>query len=405
MIEKQNAEFFDKDGNFDWDGYEATCPKVLRTPNPHVKVKNPKHKVYSREPYAQEMYNKMIGHIEDNDILTHIEYRSSYKGTVYAVTDGTASVDIGYRQLIYVNLSKEEEGYRDMAEGDVVNVIITSMMEDDKKFISGSVSEGMRQATFQEMISAIEEQDTAWVGKVNRMLDSAGYMVNIKGIDCFMPGSLAGINKLHDFESIVGEEIYVVPVSFSKERKTMVVSHRAYLKTLIPQEIENIKENIGEEVVGTVTGSAKYGVFCEFSKCLTGMIHVNDLDGDTLVRHKNREIQPGEEIKFKIKDIISNTKITLTQRDDVELNPWLEINKKYKVPSEVKAKIKSCKDYGLFVELEAGVVGLLHVSEIGKENIKEYSPKQEISVLITKIEEDTKKIFLKLPKAVSEEEA
>tara|TARA_B100001093_G_scaffold379307_1_gene364670 strand:+ start:7950 stop:9149 length:1200 start_codon:yes stop_codon:yes gene_type:complete len=397
IVLKSNEDFFDSDGNFDWDGYEATCPKVLRTPNPHVKVKDPKHKVYSREPYAQETYNRMIGHIEEHDIITKVEYGSAYSGKVYAVTDGTASIDVGYRQLIYVNLSKEEGEFKNIQPGDEVNVIITSLLNDSKP-IFGSVSEGTKRATFQEMLNAIEDQSTAWIGKVKRMLEDAGYMITVNGIDCFMPGSLAGINKLHNFESIVNEEIYVVPVSFSKERKIMVVSHRAYLKTLIPEAIETLKENLMQDIVGTVTGSAKYGVFCEFNQCLTGMIHINDLDGDTLAKHKKREIQPGEEIKFKVKDIISETKITLTQRDDVEINPWLEINKKYKVPSKVKATVKTCKDYGLFIELETGVVGLLHVSEIGEDKIKTYKPKQEIDVLITKIEEETKKIFLKLPK-------
>ena len=398
IAEKSGADFFDADGNFDWEGYEATCPKVLRTPNPHVKVKDKSHKVFCREPYAQEVYNKMIGHIEENDIITKLNFGSSYAGKIYAVSNNIATVDIGYRQLIYVNLEKEEASFRNLQEGDEVNVIITSELDDDRKPITGSVSEGMKQATFREMLGAIENQDTAWVGKVKRMLEDAGYMIHINGIDCFMPGSLAGINKLHDFESIVGEEIYVVPVSFSKERKTMVVSHRAYLKTLIPEAIDNLKENLMDEIVGTVTGSAKYGVFCEFARCLTGMIHINDLDGDTLTRHKNREIEPGEEIKFKVKDIISNTKITLTQRDDVEINPWLKINKKYKVPSEVESTVKTCKEYGLFIELEEGVVGLLHVSEIGEDKIKEYKPKSSIKVMITKIEEETKKIFLKLPK-------
>ena len=398
IVEKSNADFFDADGNFDWEGYEATCPKVLRQPNPHVKVKDPLHKVFCREPYAQEMYNKMIGHIEENDIITKLDFGGSYSGKVYAISGSTATVDIGYRQLIYVNLEKEEASFRNLQEGEEVSVIITSPLDDDRKPITGSVSEGMKQATFKEMLGAIENQDTAWVGKVKRMLEDAGYMIHINGIDCFMPGSLAGINKLHDFESIVGEEIYVVPVSFSKERKTMVVSHRAYLKTLIPEAIDNLKENLMDEIVGTVTGSAKYGVFCEFARCLTGMIHVNDLDGDTLTRHKNREIEPGEEIRFKVKDIISNTKITLTQRDDVEINPWLKINKKYKVPSVVEATIKTCKEYGLFIELEEGIVGLLHVSEIGEDKLKEYKPKDSINVMITKIEEDTKKVFLKLPK-------
>ena len=246
MIEKQNADFFDKDGNFDWEGYESTCPRVLRTPNPHIKVVNPKHKVYSREPYAQDMYNRMVGHIEENDIITHIKYGSAYKGKVFAITESTASVDIGYRQLVYVNLEKEEGEFKNIQPGEEVSVIITSPLNDDKKPIMGSVSEGTKRATFQEMLEAIEDQSTAWVGKVKRMLEDAGYMISVNGIDCFMPGSLAGINKLHDFESVVGEEIYVVPVSFSKERKTMVVSHRAYLKTLIPDAIENLKENLME---------------------------------------------------------------------------------------------------------------------------------------------------------------
>ena len=174
---------------------------------------------------------------------------------------------------------------------------------------------------------------------------------------------------MHDFSSVLNSEIYVVPVSYSKERGSLVVSHRAYLKTLIPDAIENIKETQGEDIVGTVTGSAKYGVFCEFNKCLTGMIHVNDLNGDSLVRHKNQEIRPGEEITFKVKDIISNTKITLTQLDNIPENPWKDIDEKYKVPSIVDARVKTCKDYGLFVEIERGVVGLLHVSEIGEDNI------------------------------------
>ena len=99
-----------------------------------------------------------------------------------------------------------------------------------------------------------------------------------------------------------------------------------------------------------------------------------------------------------MKDIISNTKITLTQRDDAQVNPWFDIHKRYKVPSSIEATIKSCKEYGLFIEIEEGVVGLLHVSEVGAENIKNFKPKDTIEVVITKIDAETKKVFLKLKK-------
>ena len=212
-----------------------------------------------------------------------------------------------------------------------------------------------------------------------------------------MPGSLAGINKLSDFSSIVGEEIYVVPVSFSPDRGTIVVSHRKYLQALIPTAIEELKQNIEVEREGLVTGTAKYGVFVEFNKCLTGMIHNNDLDEETLTKFKSREIKPGDPIKFKVKDIISNNKITLTQKDVVEVNPWINISKRYSIPSVVEATVKSRNDYGLFINIEDGVTGLLHISEIGEETMSLFNPGDKITVQITRIDEATMKVFLKMP--------
>jgi small subunit ribosomal protein S1 len=402
MIElKSNEDFFDADGNFDWDGYEATCPKVLRTPNPHIKTKDPSHKVFCREPYAQDLYNKMIDHMEECDIVTIVEQGTQYSGKIYSKKDTTATVDIGYRQLIFINLEKEDSVLVESLEvGSECDVTIISDPDNDGQQLTGSITEGMRRKTFHEMYGAIETQDTAWIGSVKKMMTDAGYMVNIKGIDCFMPGSLAGINKLHDFSTVLDKDLYVVPVSYSKDKGTIVVSHRAYLKTLIPETINELRDNLTQEITGTVTGSAKYGVFCEFNDCLTGMIHVNDLDPEILKRHKAREIKPGEEVVFRIKDIISNEKITLTQKDEGSYhNPWEDIDVKYKVPVEVAATVKSCKDYGLFIEIEDGVVGLLHVSEFeNAEDLKDYKPKHKINVIVTRIEKETKKIFLKLPK-------
>ena len=238
---KANEDFFDADGNFDWEGYEATCPKVLRSPNPHVKVKDAQHRVVCREPYAQEMYNKLIGHMEEHDIISTVERGVQYSGKIYSKKGSVATVDIGFRQLVFVNLDKEDDVLiHTLENGSECEVTIISDPDIDSQPLQGSITEGMRRKTFQEMYGAIETQDTAWIGNVKKMMEEAGYMVNIKGIDCFMPGSLAGINKLHDFSSVLDKDLYVVPVSYSKEKGTIVVSHRAYLKTLIPETIENL---------------------------------------------------------------------------------------------------------------------------------------------------------------------
>jgi small subunit ribosomal protein S1 len=166
---------------------------------------------------------------------------------------------------------------------------------------------------------------------------------------------------------------------------------------MIPVEISKLRENITDRIKGTVTGTAKYGVFCEFNTCLTGMIHVNDLDEETFKRHKSQSIKPGEEIEFLVKEIVSNTKITLTQKTLEETNPWINILERYKVPSTIDAKVKAVKDYGIFVTLEEGVVGLLHISEVGEDLIKVFKNGDNITVQVTRIDPETRKVFLKLP--------
>jgi len=149
---------------------------------------------------------------------------------------------------------------------------------------------------------------------------------------------------------------------------------------------------------GKVTGSAKYGVFVEFDECLTGMIHVNDLTPEMLKKHKAREIQPGDDINFKIKEIVSDTKIILTQLDAMPvIDPWDTIEHRIQVPSEVVGTVKAVKDYGIFIDVEPGIAGLLHISEI-QDLIDTSTIKSgdKITVQVTRIDSATRKIFLKI---------
>ena len=384
------AEFYDENGEFLWEKYESTCPTQNWKPNPHVKTQDGDI-VFSREPYAQELYDKMKQYSQP--IKPKVYEGEIHEGVIYGIAHNYITVDIGYRELVYVNFNKESEEVKQSSVGDETAVLIT----DTKSTLAGTITGGIKHKTFTDLRNGIEEGRTAWIGLVKNMIDKGGYVVRVQGIDCFMPGSLAGINKLSDFGSIVGEEIYVVPVSFSADRGTIVVSHRKYLQALIPSEIEKLKQTIEEEKEGNVTGTAKYGVFVEFNKCLTGMIHNNDLDEATLAKFKARYIKPGDPIKFKVKDIISNNKITLTQKDVVEINPWINITKRYAIPSVVEAVVKSRKDYGLFINIEDGVTGLLHISEIGEETMSVFNPGDKITVQITRIDEATMKVFLKMP--------
>jgi len=400
VIEQKTEEenWLTPEGDFDWEAYEATCITRTRTPNPHIKT-NGRDKVFSREPYAQQLYDTYSAHEDSINLRTIINLGDIVDGKIYGVSEHWMTVDVSYREMVYVKLSKEPGSVlEDYKPGDEVAVLITDPGNTGvNSMVIGSISGGMKQKVFIDLQAGIDTADTAWVGKVSHMIENGGYIVNIQGVECFMPGSLAGINKLHDFESIIGEELYVVPVSFSNERGTIVVSHRKYLQAMIPTEIDNLKADIENKQTGSVTGTAKYGVFVEFNNCLTGMIHINDLDEETLKNFKSRQIKPGDSVEFWVKDIISNSKITLSQKAETINNPWKDIEKRFKIPCVVEAKVKTKKDYGIFITVEEGLVGLLHVSELPDGIIDLYNSGDSITVQISRVDKDSQKIFLKLP--------
>lgn len=385
--------------DFDWAAHGADCPSNYRKPNSHVKTNNDGHKVYSREPYSQELYDLMENSFNTSHNVFAVNPGETHTGKVYSVDVEWASIDIGHKEMVYVNMSRETTiSKAKLIPGTEVSVEITGD-RNSRGFILGSVEAGIKAAILKEILESIEGGNTAYIGNVTGMIPNGGYFVNVQGVDCFMPGSLAGINKLAEFESILNTQMYVVPMSYSPERGTVIVSHRKYLQAMIPSKVEELRNTLGDSLIGNVTGSAKYGVFVEFNGCLTGMIHTNDLNPEMAKKHKAREIQPGDEIEFKVKEIISDTKITLTQLEVVDtIDPWKEIAGKYKsFPTEVIGTIRSVKDYGVFVDIGDGIVGLLHVSELPEgmeiESLTKNSP---ITVQVTRIEVDTRKVFLKL---------
>jgi small subunit ribosomal protein S1 len=384
---------------FDWDAYASDCPSKSRKVNERINAPTG-WRIFSKEPYAGELLDLMLEHENKKPSQFKINVGSTYSGVVHKVSEQWSLIDINYREFIYIDMSKEDAGIKEqMTPGGMVDVqIVEDGTTNRRGFILGSVTAGIKTANFHEIMKSIEGGSTAYVGKVGQTIPGGGYIVEVQGVECFMPGSLAGINKLPDFESIVGTELYVVPVSFSDRKGTIVVSHREYLKALIPGKISDLRENSEGQMAGEVTGTTKFGVFVEFDQCLTGMIHINDLTPEYVTKHKSREIAPGDDITFYVKEIINDNKIILSQVETVlKVDPWRDIDQRIKTPAEVQGTVRAVKDYGLFVDIEDGVTGLLHISEIQDIiNIKDINPDDLITVQVTRIESATRKVFLKL---------
>jgi small subunit ribosomal protein S1 len=301
------------------------------------------------------------------------------------LSQGYFNFEGGFKDFVRIEDKPNEAAYlKNIQIGDVLDVLIIEV-DEDNFFIKASFVELYEGIARQNLISL--EEGSA-VNCFVRELTPAGYFVDIhfEGVVLpgFMPNTLAGINKLHDAESIVNQTFYVMIESYSKEEGTYIVSRRKYLQSLVPQEIKKLEH--GKIYVGHVTGTTDFGVFVEFNGCLTGMVHKTNMNPELGISIS--QIRAGLTIEFYIKEIIKD-KIILTQILRETL--WDTI----KVGQSLGGKVKDLKTFGALVILDDETNGLIHSSELEKSD-KKISNGQEVKVKVIAVDRGNRKIFLSL---------
>jgi small subunit ribosomal protein S1 len=291
----------------------------------------------------------------------------------------------GFKDDIRVENKQSESKYLKNCEvGDQVEVLITSV-KNDHFFIKGSIA-SLYETMAHENLKSLEEGEsvTVYVKSIN----PAGYDVDVMNggvtLPGFMPNTLAGINKLYNPNSIVGDTFQVMIESYSEHEGTYIVSRRKYLQMLIPDTIKELEFN--HLYSGNVTGTTPFGIFVEFNDCLTGMIHKANVTEEW--QNKISEIKPGQAIEFYVKEIIKD-KIILTQVLRETL--WDTIYN----GQVLKGRVKDVKQFGTLVILDDETVGLIHTSEMEKIS-KRFIQGQEIKVRVLSIDRNSRKIFLTL---------
>jgi ribosomal protein S1 len=291
----------------------------------------------------------------------------------------------GYKDDIRVDNRLSEAKYlRNSQFGDMIDVLVVNVNHDDF-YIRGSISTLYENRAHQTLKSLKEgESVTAKI----KSLNPAGYDVDLTrgGVTLpgFMPNTLAGINKLYDPNSIVGETFEVMIESYAEQEGTYIVSRRKYLQSLIPGAIKELNYDISYK--GHVTGTTPFGVFVEFNECLTGMIHKANVNPEW--QERLSDIKPGFEIEFYIKEIVKE-KIILTQILRETL--WDNI----KNGQTIKGVVKDVKQFGTLVNLDDETVGLIHTSEMEKLKVR-FQANQEVKVKVLSVDRASRKIFLTL---------
>jgi small subunit ribosomal protein S1 len=325
------------------------------------------------------------------------------QGTVLKITESEVLVDIGQKSEGAIPRSEflTDDGALTVAPGDVIEVQIESYDEAEGTF-TVSHRKAVRRRAWEEIEAAFRDQANIRGRVIERT--KGGLIVDV-GARAFLPGSQADIRPLRNLESLIGEEITCKIIKLNKARNNLVVSRKAALEEELNQKrarlLEVLKE--GAELTGHVKNVTDYGAFVDLGG-MDGLLHITDLAWGR-VAHASDVVQVGQEIKVKVlKYDPEKGRVSLGLKQ-LTPDPWEEVPRKYQIGQRLTGRVVSITDYGAFVEIESGVEGLVHVSEMAWSRRMKHPSKivkvgDRVEVAILEIHGDQRRISLSLRQAL-----
>lgn len=252
-----------------------------------------------------------------------------------------------------------------------------------------------------DKIAELATQDQPVTGVVTHKV-KGGLNVDI-GIPAFLPGSQVDIQRVSDFDQFVGQEVTCKILKVNKKRGNVILSRRKYIEEQRSEDKKKALETLQENQIiqGIVKNITSYGVFVDVGG-IDGLLHITDMSWGR-IGHPSELVKIGDSITVKVISFDKqHEKISLGMKQ-LTPNPWENIDKKYPADTKIKGKISSITDYGLFVEVEKGVEGLIHISEISwTERInnlaKHFNIGQEIEAVVVALDKDNRRMSLSIKK-------
>jgi small subunit ribosomal protein S1 len=280
------------------------------------------------------------------------------RGTIVQVNDDNVVVDVGYKSEGVIPLAefKDENGQIDVNVGDEIDVLFERRENE-----SGLISLSKEKADRQKIWGSLEEGAVIEGKIVGRI--KGGLNVDI-GINAFLPGSQVDIRPVRNLEKLIGASFDFKIIKLNKRRGNIVLSRRVLLEeqreTLRSKTLEVLAED--QVIEGVVKNLTDYGAFIDLGG-IDGLLHITDMSWGR-VNHPSDVINVGDKINVKVLKYDRERERVSLGLKQITPDPWLEVESRYPVGDKVKGKVVSLTDYGAFVELEDGVEGLIHVSEM-----------------------------------------
>jgi len=329
------------------------------------------------------------------DTLTDIGENQITEGRVLSVNEREVVVDIGFKAEGLIPI-EEFEGEDLPQPGDEVDVYIDFLEDDDGQLILSK-----RKADFMkqwEKVSEAAANDEEVEGTIVRRV-KGGMMVDVSGVNCFLPGSQIDVRPIQDFDAYVGQTFNFKIVKINDMRKNVVLSRKAILEENLKERRKELLKDIevGQVLQGRVKNITDFGVFVDLGG-IDGLVHITDLSWGR-VNHPSEVVDLEEVIDVMVIDYDEEKQRVSLGLKQLQPHPWDSVEEKYPVGSVVTGKVVSITNYGAFVELEKGIEGLVHISEISwvkhiKHPSEVFSLGEEIEVKVLDIQAAEQKISL-----------
>ncbi|MBB5516717.1 small subunit ribosomal protein S1 [Rubricella aquisinus] len=338
--------------------------------------------------------------LNDSFELVTPDEGSVVKGTVLAIEAGQAIIDIGYKMEGRVDLKEFAQPGQppEIAVGDTVEVFL-ERVENARGEAALSREKARREEAWDRLEQAYEKEERVEGAIFGRV--KGGFTVDLGGAVAFLPGSQVDVRPVRDAGPLMGLAQPFQILKMDRRRGNIVVSRRAVLEESRAEQraeiVAKLKE--GDAVDGVVKNITEYGAFVDLGG-VDGLLHVTDMAWRR-VNHPSEILAIGETIKVQVIKINKDTQRISLGMKQLQADPWEGVEAKYPLESKWTGRVTNITDYGAFVELEPGVEGLVHVSEMSwtKKNVhpgKIVSTSQEVEVIVLEIDTSKRRVSLGL---------
>ncbi len=381
------------------DSKELAEKRELKTAKRERKVRArkaeppPEPKIEEEKEYSPEEFQKLLSMYDQT--FKVVREGEIVKGKILAITKDDVIVDVGFKSEGIIPLA-EFTAPQELKIGDEVDLYLEAVEDQNGQLVLSK-----QKADFikiWDMIRESYEKGTLVEGKLLKRI-KGGIVVDLMGVDAFLPGSQIALKQIPDFDALLGNTMQLRIIKLNKSRRNIVVSRRAVLEEEREKQRSKLLSEIesGQVKEGVVKNITDFGVFLDLGG-VDGLLHITDLSWGR-VSHPSEVVALGDKINVKILDFDKSTGRISLGLKQLTPYPWDNIEERYPVGRRVKGRVVSITDYGAFVELEKGIEGLIHISEMSwtkhiKHPSKLLGVGDIVNAVILSVDKDNERISL-----------